>query len=63
MSGGNTFPHASIFMKYFFLVNLKAKYQNDPNKVKKFHKFYVTGIFQDRGIYKNFLTGLKERTV
>ena len=45
------------------LVTLKAKYQNDPNKVKKCQMFQVIEIFQAREISKFFLTGLKERTV
>ena len=46
-----------------FLVTLKAKYQNDPNNVKKCHMFQVIEIVQARGISKYFLTGLKEHTV
>ena len=51
------------FDKKCVLVILKAKYQNDPNKVKKSHMFQVTGIILARGINKYFLTGLKEHTV
>ena len=50
-------------MKNVFLVNLKAKYQNDPNTVKRCQMFHVTEIFLEREIYKYFLTGLKEHTV
>ena len=57
------FRHTSILTNYFLLVTLKAKYQNDPNKVKKCHMFQVIEIFQARGISKYFLTGLKEHTV
>ena len=42
------------------LVTLKAKYQNDPNNVKKCHMFQVIEIFQARGISRYLLTGLKE---
>ena len=57
------FPHSSILTKNVFLVTLKAKYQNDPNKVKKCHMFQVKGITLATGINKYFLTGLKEHTV
>ena len=57
------FPHTSNLTNYFLLVTLKAKYQNDPNKVKKCHMFQVIEIFQAREISKYFLTGLKEHTV
>ena len=57
------FRHTSILTNYLLLVTLKAKYQNDPNKVKKCHMFQVIEIFQARGISKYFLTGLKEHTV
>ena len=56
-------PHATILTKNVFLVNLKAKYQNDPNNVKKCHMFQVREIVQARGISKYFSTGLKEHTV
>ena len=49
--------------KNVFPATLKAKYQNDPNKVKECHMFQVIEIFQARGICKYFLTGLKEHTV
>ena len=57
------FPHTSILTKNVFLVTLKAKYQNDPNNVKKCHMFQVIEICQARGISTYFLTGLKEHTV
>ena len=56
-------PHTSILTNYSLLVALKAKYQNDPNKVKKCHMFQVIEMFQARGISKYFCTGLKEHTV
>ena len=56
-------PNTSILTNFFFLVTLKAKYQNDPNNVKKCHIFQVIEIVQARGISKYFLTGLKEHTV
>ena len=34
---------------------LKAKYQNDLNKVKKCHMFQVIKIFQTRGMSRYFL--------
>ena len=46
-----------------FVDTLRAKYQNDPNNVKKCHMFQVIEIVQARGISKYFLTGLKEHTV
>ena len=39
-------PYTSILTKNLFLVTLKAKYKNYPNKVKKFHMFQVMKIFQ-----------------
>ena len=57
------FPHSSILTKNVFLVTLKAKYQNDPNKVKKCHMFQVTEIFLPHGIIKYFLTPTKKHTV
>ena len=60
---------SDIFSKYLnfdktiISVTLKAKYQNDPNKVKKCNMFQVIEIVQARGISKYFLTGLKEHTV
>ena len=34
---------------YVFLVTSKAKYQNDPNKVKKCHMFQVKGVTLAQG--------------
>ena len=42
---------------------LKAKYQNDPNKVKECHMFQVIEIFQAKGISKYFLTPTKKHIV
>ena len=57
------FSHTSILRKNVFWVTLKTKYQNDPNKVKKFHTFQVIKIFQAWGISKYFLTPTKNHTV
>ena len=46
-----------------FLLTLKAKYQNDQNKLKKRHMFQVVEIFQAQGISKYFLTSTKKHTV
>ena len=57
------FPHSSILTKKVLLVTLKAKYQNDPNKVKKCHMVQVIEIFQAQEISKYFLTAIKKHTV
>ena len=43
-------PHNSMLTKNIFLFTLKAKYQNDPNNVKKCH------ILQTQGTSKYLLT-------
>ena len=63
ISKSDTFSTYLNFDELFLLVTLKAKYQNDPHKVKKCHMFQVIEIFQAQGISKYFLTGLKEHTV
>ena len=57
------FPNISILTKNVFLDTLKAKYQNDPNKVKKCHMFQVIEVFQARGICNYLLTATKKHTV
>ena len=57
------FPNTLILIKNAFLVTLKAKYKNDPNKVKKCHMFQVKEIFQARGTSKYVLTPTKNHNV
>ena len=47
-------PHSSILTKNDFLVTVKAKYQNDPNNVKKCRMFQVIKIVQAQGIINTF---------